>query len=208
MMRISRNGPTWEAVFLYAPSESKLIVGIDEVGRGAWAGPVVAAAVILPLETNFEGLNDSKLVTARRRESLELEIREIALAIGVGWVEAPEIDEHGLSWAIKESGLRALADMASPYDIIMLDGNSNYLSPEYNSVAVVRADSLMIPVAAASIIAKVARDKRLVELARELPNYGFEQHKGYGTALHRGQLEIHGVTKYHRKSYAPLKKLT
>ncbi len=199
------NGPTWEAVFSYAPADSKLIAGIDEVGRGAWAGPVVAAAVILPIGTALEGLNDSKLVTSRRRAVLDLEIRGLAIGVGVGWVSAAEVDEHGLSWAVRSSGIRAMEDLGSAYDIILLDGSSNYMQPDYNSRAIVRADSLMVPVAAASIVAKVARDRRLEELGAEFPNYGFEKHKGYGTAQHRTSLRDYGATIHHRLSYEPLK---
>jgi ribonuclease HII len=205
MMNNYKNGPTWEAVFLSVSADSQLIVGIDEVGRGAWAGPVVASAVILPIGCQFIGINDSKLVSSTLRANLDGEIREAALGIGVGWVSASEVDSEGLSWAVKQSGIRALTDLGSAYDIILLDGKSNYLFPEYNSLAFVKADGLMMPVAAASIVAKVARDNWMTRLAQHYPEFGFEKHKGYGTEMHRRVIRTQGVTPEHRLSYGPLK---
>src|SRR5258708_2260165 len=110
-----------------------LVAGIDEVGRGCWAGPVVAAAVVLPSDARLPGVHDSKLLTPSRRETCDLLIRRRAIAVGLGWVSAPEIDEHGLTWAVQQSGLRALYDMRYPYHAVLLDGNHNYLRELFTS---------------------------------------------------------------------------
>jgi ribonuclease HII len=204
-----RNGSTWRAVSAYLAT-GKVLAGIDEVGRGAWAGPVVAAAVILPNRLQLPGLADSKLMTLAGRERLNREIRRRALAIGLGWVSSTELDANGLTWAVRESGLRALAGLAVPPEsfTVILDGSHNYLSETHDSHAIVKADALVTPVAAASVIAKVARDHYMTALARLLPGYGFEQHKGYGTVIHRSGLTNLGPSSAHRLSYAPLRRLT
>lgn len=184
------------------------VIGIDEVGRGAWAGPVVAAAVILPPRLRLTGVRDSKLLPAPARERLSRDIRRHALAIGIGWVACHEVDAGGLSWAVRESGLRALAGLlgAPAADaIILLDGNHNYLGETHRSQAIIKADAQIVPVAAASIIAKVARDRYMAVLARRAPGYGFELHKGYGTRLHRQALSELGPSLHHRRSWAPLR---
>ncbi len=182
----------------------KTVIGIDEVGRGAWAGPVVAGAVVLSPYLMIDGVNDSKLVSATRRHQLYGIIKSQALAYGLGWVEPAEVDEFGLSWAVAESGRRALAGIDLSNAIIVLDGTWNYLSDTHNSVAIVKADSLVMPVAAASIIAKVARDNHMAELAVQYPGYGFERHVGYGTKVHQAALAQLGISPAHRRSYKPV----
>jgi ribonuclease HII len=203
----AKNGPTWEAVLSYI-EQGYAIVGIDEVGRGAWAGPVVAGAVVLPPHLALAGVNDSKLLRTTMREQLNRTIRNQARAIGLGWVASDEVDTHGLSWAVRESGLRALAacglNATRPY-IVILDGKHNYLQDLHPSETIVRADSLVMPVAAASVVAKVARDRYMAALSRRHPGYGFERHVGYGTAAHRTALAQLGVSPIHRTSYAPIK---
>lgn len=189
------------------PPEGCVTVGVDEVGRGAWAGPVVAAAVVLSHGAVIDGVRDSKLLTRLARERITRDIRRQASAIGLGWVAATEVDEQGLSWAVRESGLRALAALApsvpSSFEVI-LDGNHNYLAGLHNSVAIVKADAKIVPVAAASVVAKVARDRYMAMLARRHPGYGFELHKGYGTAVHRRALSELGSCIQHRRSWSPL----
>ncbi len=206
-MRVSNklSRPSWEALREHLDAGRDLIVGIDEVGRGALAGPVVAAAVILPARLMIEGVNDSKLVSHARRETLDRTIRRQALAVGIGWVAAAEVDEHGLTWAVTQSGRRALLDLDHDFHRIILDGSSNYLAPEYPSEALIRADSLVVPVAAASIVAKVARDKYMSRLSSLYPAYGFDRHVGYGTVAHRMAIEAAGPCSVHRTSFAPLK---
>ncbi len=182
----------------------EIVVGIDEVGRGAWAGPVVAAAVILPPHLAIDGLRDSKLLLPASRRELDREIRRQALAVGLGWVAAAEVDEHGLTWAVCHSGLRALANLSSKFDLVMLDGKHNYLAQAHRSVALVKADQLVVPVAAGSVVAKVARDRYLERLSCKFPGYGFELHKGYGTQSHIKALAGLGPCAAHRQSWRPL----
>lgn len=202
-----QNGPSWEAVLSYLES-GQVVVGIDEVGRGAWAGPVTAGAVVLEPHLVIDGLRDSKLLTPLARRRLNRTLRAQATAIGLGWVAASEVDEHGLSWAVRESGLRALSALGHSFDIVILDGKFNYLTGYHPSITLVKADSLVTPVAAASVVAKVARDHYLERLARSHPDYGFEAHKGYGTRAHAHAIARLGCSPHHRLSWAPLSEAT
>ena len=208
--------PDWELLQAFtrpqlptgASKDLPLIAGIDEVGRGTWAGPVVAAAVVLPWGRQFEGLGDSKIVPVARRNLLDCEIKAQALAIGIGWVSAADIDAHGLSWAVRESGLRALANLGpltTSITGIVLDGSHNYLADDPRAMVIVKGDAYVTPVAAASIIAKVARDKYMNQVHRQFPDYGFYRHVGYGTAQHRQAIAAHGVSPEHRLSIKPLR---
>jgi ribonuclease HII len=183
-----------------------IVVGIDEVGRGCWAGPLVAAAVVLPEET-IPGLADSKLLSRLVRERLAVEINKKALAIGVGWVEPAAIDSGGITHAVKLAMQQALLAVEVPYDEVIIDGSYNFLPEEPTTRAVVKADGTIAAVSAASIIAKVARDNYMSEQALQYPQYGFDRHVGYGTAFHLEQLQRYGVTPLHRKSYKPIKLL-
>ncbi len=182
----------------------RVLVGVDEVGRGSWAGPllVVAAKAITVLPN---GLKDSKTLTKKKRESL-VEALTTSCQFGEGWVQPEEIDAHGLSKSLRIGVQRALLALGTGLmDEIILDGNVNYCPPEFtNARCEIKADSLYPIVSAASIYAKVLRDQHMVRLARFHPYYGFEQHVGYGTAQHRSSLKIHGVSKVHRKSYKPV----
>ncbi len=187
------------------------IVGLDEVGRGCWAGPLVAAAVILNPGIPIAGLDDSKKLTKRRREQLDLIIRAEALAIGIGWVWPVDIDAYGLTVAVKSAMEQAMSQITEEYSEIIIDGNYNFL-PEYAKRVPVRtvigADGVIPAVSAASIIAKVARDRYMVEVAaQQYPAYGFDKHVGYGTALHIEMLKLHGVTELHRRSYKPIQRI-
>lgn len=182
-----------------------IIVGIDEVGRGCWAGPLVAGAVIL--DEPIDGLKDSKKLGPARREELALLINLQAKAIGLGWVDAATIDRVGLTTAVKWAMERAMEEISAEYDEIIIDGNLNFLDTNAKARAVVKADDSVPSVSAASIVAKVARDKYMVEMAKLYPNYGFERHVGYGTALHLERLKKHGVTKLHRQSFKPIQQL-
>lgn len=199
-----KNGPTWEAVLAFG-DKSQVFVGIDEVGRGAWAGPVVAAAVILPFGLDIDGVNDSKKLSPLRRRAVDRKIRRHALAIGIGWVHAHEVDTLGLAAAIILSGTRAIDAIDTTYDNVLLDGSDNYLQASHNSASLVRGDSILPQVAAASIIAKVARDRYVERLDVTFPNHKFANHKGYGTAIHSQALAEFGVTKHHRLSYKPIR---
>jgi len=181
-----------------------ILVGIDEVGRGCWAGPLVAGAVIL--KEPIEGLKDSKKLGAARREELALLINTQAV-VGLGWVDAATIDRVGLTTAVKWAMERALEAIAASYDEIIIDGSINYMLENSKAKAVIKADATMPAVSAASIVAKVARDKYMVEMALRYPQYGFDRHVGYGTALHLERLKTHGVSKLHRQSFKPIQQL-
>lgn len=180
------------------------IVGIDEVGRGCWAGPLVAAAVML--HRPIAGLKDSKQLSKRQRVHLHKIIYDNA-DIGLGWVSAQEIDRIGLTQAVSLAMSQALAGITDNYDEIIIDGNFNYLPKLPNVKTLVKADSLVPAVSAASIVAKVARDQYMKEVAVKFPVYKFEQHVGYGTKLHHELLKLHGVCELHRLSYKPIQEL-
>ncbi|MET0779226.1 MAG: ribonuclease HII [Candidatus Saccharimonadales bacterium] len=179
-----------------------MIVGIDEVGRGCWAGPVVAGAVLLAHP--IKGLKDSKLLTKLARERLDAEIRVAAVAFGIGWVAPADIDRWGLTEAVRVAMRRAFEAITAPYEKIIVDGNYNYFSDFPNSQAMVAADNLVPAVSAASIIAKVARDRFMAEMAAKFPGYSFEKHVGYGTAAHRAAMKLQGICELHRRSFKPV----
>jgi ribonuclease HII len=191
----------------------QVLIGIDEVGRGAWAGPVVAGAVMAPAQHVFIGVRDSKRLTGLARRRGNRLIRATAAGIGIGWVSAAEIDAYGLGWAIHQSGLRALQSLLESLTtppivmpLIILDGSHNYLASSHHSQAIVRADDTVPTVSAASVIAKVARDAYITSLARRYSHYGFDRHKGYGTPDHARALHQHGPSPVHRLSVQPVGK--
>lgn len=197
---------SWQHELMSAGYE--LAAGVDEVGRGAWAGPLVAAAVVLPPQASLTGVTDSKALSLRQREALESAIKREAIAVGIGWVPAAELDQLGLTAASRLAVERSLSDLVRPVEAVMLDGKHNILEGgQWLASARPKADSTELAVAAASVVAKLARDRYMAMLARLYPEYGFERHVGYGTAAHRVAMESHGLTPVHRRSYAPVKKL-
>ncbi|MEI7917989.1 MAG: ribonuclease HII [Candidatus Saccharibacteria bacterium] len=185
-----------------------MILGIDEVGRGPWAGPLVVGAVVLG-GTTIEGLTDSKKLSKKRRDALDIEIRENAAGFGLGWVPADEIDRIGLSQALKLATRIAVEQIKVPYSEIIIDGTVNFLAETGKGKYVTtmkKADLLVPSVSAASIIAKVARDNYMEQQDETYPGYGFKSHVGYGTAAHIAAIDKLGVTPLHRLSFAPLKK--
>lgn len=188
---------------------SSMILGIDEVGRGPWAGPLVVGAVVLPESCLLE-LTDSKKLSAKRRALLDVQIRETALGWGLGWVHAKELDTVGLPEALKLATKRAVENIKTPYHEIIIDGTVNFLrgtTKERYVTMLPKADALIPSVSAASIIAKVARDAFMAEQDAQYPGYGFARHVGYGTAAHQAALALHGVTPIHRQSFAPITRL-
>ena len=183
-----------------------LLAGVDEVGRGPLAGEVVAAAVILDRHRPIEGLRDSKKLTERRREELAGMIRERALACAVASASVEEIDEMNILQASLLAMRRAVEALDPQPGYVLVDGQQLPRWP-YASEPVVRGDSRVPEIAAASILAKVHRDRALVALNEQYPGYGFAAHKGYPTAAHLEALETLGVTPAHRRSYGPVKKL-
>lgn len=181
------------------------VLGVDEVGRGCWAGPVVAGAVLFDMPCRIRGLKDSKKLTKIQREQLDTKIRRKALAFGIGWASATEIDALGLTAAVRLAMERAVADIAEQYDELIIDGNYNFL-PQYQNVrCVIKADDTVSAVSAASIIAKVARDTYMAEIASKYPGYAFERHVGYGTPAHREALQLLGACDLHRRLFTPIR---
>lgn len=187
-----------------------MILGIDEVGRGPWAGPLVVGAVVLPDGVVIEGITDSKKLTAKKRVLLDEQIKTVAAGWGLGWVHAYEIDSIGLAEALRLATIRAVEAVTSPYHEIIIDGTINFLKETSKGQFVTtlpKADLLVPAVSAASIIAKVARDDYMEEQDNIYPGYGFSSHVGYGTAKHTDALNKLGVTPLHRKSFAPIAKI-
>ncbi|MEW5289009.1 ribonuclease HII [Erwinia papayae] len=180
------------------------IAGVDEVGRGPLVGAVVTAAVILDPLKPICGLADSKKLSEKRRNALFDEIKEKALCWSLGRAEPEEIDQLNILHATMLAMQRAVANLALRPDLVLIDGNRCPALP-MPSQAVVKGDSLVAEISAASILAKVTRDREMAELDRLFPQYGFAQHKGYPTALHLERLAQHGVTPQHRRSFAPVR---
>lgn len=175
------------------------MIGIDEVGRGAWAGPLLVCAA--RLRNPVTGLRDSKKLTKKQRELLATQIKGQA-DIGFGWVSAAEIDDYGLAAALRLAAVRAMADISPrPNEPIIIDGTVNLLPDTYRVTTVVKADDSVPEVSAASIVAKVARDTYMVQLAQTYASYGFDAHVGYGTLRHRQAIIDNGLTPEHRKSF-------
>lgn len=182
------------------------VCGIDEAGRGPWAGPVVAAAVIWPDGlTIANALNDSKKLSKARREMLFEMIREHA-DVGIGLASREEIDTLNILQATKLAMQRALEAMQAPVDVALVDGNQPP-ALACRVVPVIKGDSLSPSIAAASIMAKVTRDRLMAEIGELFPEYGFEKHAGYGTRQHQQALARYGVTEHHRQSFAPIRQL-
>ncbi len=180
-----------------------LVAGVDEAGRGPWAGPVAAAAVILDPDNLPHGLNDSKKIAEPRREELFDLIHEKALAMGVGLAPVAEIDERNILAATLEAMSRAVSSLDPPPTYVIVDGNKAPWLPCPHET-LVKGDARSLSVAAASIIAKVTRDRLMRALHDEFPEYGWDHNKGYGTAGHQAALAQHGVTPHHRRSFKPI----
>ena len=192
-----------------------MILGIDEVGRGPWAGPLVVGAVILG-GVEIDGLDDSKKLTKKRRQALDVLIRQQAAAWALGWVSAQELDDIGMSEALRLATRRAVEQIQAQcrqrnlaFSEVIIDGKVNFLrgtALEKFAMTMPKADGLIPSVSAASIVAKVARDQFMAEQDAVYPGYGFASNAGYGVAKHRAAIERLGVTPLHRLSFAPLAK--
>ncbi|WP_273804817.1 ribonuclease HII [Providencia rettgeri] len=189
--------------FIYP--KANLIAGVDEVGRGPLVGAVVTAAVILDPNNPIAGLADSKKLSEKKREKLFDEIKEKALCWCIGRAEPEEIDNINILHATMLAMQRAVAGLSIAPEFVLIDGNR---CPELPmpSQAVVKGDSLVQEISAASILAKVVRDREMVELDKAFPEYGFAKHKGYPTAYHLEKLAQYGATEFHRKSFAPVRR--
>lgn len=186
---------------------AKLIAGVDEVGRGPLVGAVVTAAVILDPNNPIAGLADSKKLSEKKRLALAEEIKAKALCWSLGCAEPEEIDELNILHATMLAMQRAVDGLAIQPDFVLIDGNRIPSSLTIPAQSVVKGDSLVQEISAASILAKVARDQEMDELDQQFPEYGFAKHKGYPTKLHFEKLAEFGATPHHRKSFAPVAKL-
>jgi ribonuclease HII len=182
------------------------VCGVDEAGRGPWAGPVSAAAVILNPDDLPPGIDDSKALTEKRRAALEPEIKARALAWGVGFASVEEIDELNILHATGLAMRRAVEALAHPPVHALVDGNYRFKLP-CGVTPVVKGDSRSLSIAAASILAKTARDRLMVEMDAVYPGYGFASHKGYNAPIHQNALNTLGPCPAHRRSWAPIKAL-
>ncbi|MDD9979925.1 MAG: ribonuclease HII [Gammaproteobacteria bacterium] len=182
----------------------RLVAGVDEAGRGPLAGPVVAAAVILDPAVRIAGLRDSKRLSPRRRDELDLEIRDRALGCAVARVDADVIDAINILQATMQAMREAVEKLDPAPDEVLVDGDR---SPVLGCAvrAVVRGDAVVEAISAASILAKVARDREMIDMDRRYPGYGFARHKGYGTRAHRDALLRFGPSPIHRLSFAPVR---
>lgn len=192
-------------------SSSQITIGIDEVGRGPWAGPLCVGAVALDMNQQHDGLADSKALTKKKRDKLDSYIKQRALGIGLGWVNPTELDRLGMTASLKLAAQRAFAQLPATVrtaaEQIVIDGNIKMLDDE-RVIVLVKADAKVQAVSAASIVAKVARDNYMAQLDMIFSDYNFAKHVGYGTKAHMKALTKYGVlTGVHRASFAPIKKL-
>ena len=186
------------------PGANGHVAGVDEVGRGPLAGPVIAAAVILDRARPVEGLADSKKLTARQRVRLDVLIRDRALCVSLGRAEVDEIDRLNILQASLLAMQRAVSGLALAPDRVLVDGNRCPVLA-CHAEAIVGGDATVAEISAASIVAKVARDAEMVRFDAVYPGYGFERHKGYPTAVHMEALKRLGITPIHRQSFAPVR---
>ncbi len=184
-----------------------LLAGADEAGRGPLAGDVVAAAVILDPNKPIAGLADSKKLTEKKREALFVEIQEKALAYAVASASIEEIDQLNILHASMLAMSRAVNQLSVRAEHVLIDGNRVPKDLPCPAEAVVKGDARHAAISAASILAKVTRDRDIVKMAAQYPQYGFEKHKGYPTAQHLAALELYGITPIHRRTFGPVKKI-
>lgn len=183
----------------------KIICGVDEAGRGPLAGPVCAAAVILPENHNIDGLNDSKKLSEKKREALYDVIKNEAVAYSIAMASEKEIDEINILQATYLAMRRAVSGLSVEPDFVLVDGNRDPILG-IDTKTVIKGDALSASIAAASVLAKVTRDRFMLEISEKYPEYQFPKHKGYGTKLHYEMIEKYGISDIHRHSF--LKKLT
>lgn len=185
----------------YRQSGSVCICGVDEAGRGPLAGPVYAAAVVLPEGVEIAGLNDSKKLTEKKREALFPIIIETAEAFGIGCATETEIDEINILNATFLAMKRAVEQLSVQPDLLLIDGNRRPNIGDVREITVIQGDAKSMSIAAASVLAKVSRDRYMLEMAAKYPQYAFEKHKGYGTKLHYEKIAEFGISPIHRRTF-------
>jgi len=195
--------PTWQQEKSLRSKGYNMIVGLDEAGRGAWAGPIVAAAVVLPFGIKIDDVRDSKLLTPKKREKVFLNIIKQAIAWSVGIVGQSTIDDLGISFSNHLAMHKAIEVLPQTPDYLLIDAVK--LQHRVPRTAIIKGDRKVISIAAASIIAKVIRDQIMIQKHREYPQYNFHRHKGYGTKSHLANLKKYGVSDFHRASYRPVR---
>ncbi len=195
--RLERERAWWE--------QGAVVAGVDEVGRGAWAGPVTYAAVVLPRHRRLRRLRDSKLLAPDERARQAARVRRHALGVGLGWAGNDEIDRVGMSRAMRNAAARAVAALPLRPDVVLLDGGWDFLRDAGTiNETLVAGDARSLSIAAASVVAKEARDALLARLGPGWPAYGLERNKGYPTPQHRAMLAAFGPCPLHRRSWAPV----
>lgn len=207
--------PTFDIEHQYWSQGISLIAGLDEAGMGALAGPVIAGAVVFSptalekiiANNKHTPIRDSKLLSETQREKAAVFIREIAYFFAIGLASVEEIDEINIRNASHLAMRRAVDLLSTKPDMLLIDGTSDAIHPTIFSLSIIKGDQLSYSIAAASILAKVARDSIMKELHVLHPEYGFDSHKGYGAKQHMDALAEHGITEHHRKSYAPIARL-
>lgn len=182
-----------------------LIAGVDEVGRGPLCGPVVACACILPVNYQLKGLTDSKKISERKREELYEILIKDAISYGIGIVDAQIIDEINIYEATKVAMINAINNLSIKPEHILIDAMK--LNIDIPSTSIIKGDLYSLSISAASVIAKVTRDRMMIELDKKYPQYGFKNHKGYGTKAHLEALKKYGVLDFYRKTYKPVSEL-
>ncbi|MEU0411632.1 ribonuclease HII [Streptomyces griseorubiginosus] len=189
---------------LRATTGAKIIAGVDEVGRGAWAGPVTVCAAVTGLRRPPQGLTDSKLLSVKRRTALAEELRTWVTSYALGHASHEEIDDLGMTAALRIAAVRALEALPVRPDAVILDGKHDYLGTPWKVRTVIKGDQSCVAVAAASVIAKVQRDKMMAELGIDHADFDFAANAGYPSPVHKAALEVRGPTPYHRLSWAYL----
>ena len=202
---MSKQAPSFQIEQLHIDEGFALVAGIDEAGRGPLAGPVVAAAVILSPDNMIIGLNDSKKLSHGKRESLFKDISAKAANIGIGIVDCRMIDSINILNATLMAMKQAVQNLGVLPDILLIDGNKTIAGMKIKQKAIVKGDSISFSIAAASIVAKVTRDRIMLRMHKKYPQFGFDRHKGYGTKAHMEALKAYGALPIHRFSFAPVK---
>lgn len=182
----------------------KFVAGVDEAGRGPWAGPVVAAAVIFPEDIHIDGIKDSKALSPKKREQFSRIIREKAFSFGTGIVESDEIDSINILQATFGAMKKALEQLSKNPQFLLVDGNRRIPGIDIPQLAIIKGDTLSVSIIAAGILAKVTRDEIMVQYHEKFPEYGFVRHKGYGTREHEKRLKDFGPSDLHRFSFKPV----